>query len=101
MHIYTGLQHNAYNVHCWKAAQKQEEMQLQYKVILEVVHTKFEGGKASKFCGIITTVESFNIALCSQKTTRHAISKSIYITRIIFPFPRMECLSIFQEEKAT
>lgn len=87
VHVYTSLPHNAYNVHCWKAAQKQEEMQLLYKAFLEVVHhTKFERGKASKFCGIITGVESFNMVLCSQKLTRCAISKSIYITRIIFLF---------------
>lgn len=80
MHVYTSLQHNAYNVHYWKAAR--EEMQLQYKAFLEVVHTKVN----SKFCGMITKVESFDMVLCSQKLTRHVISKSIYIARIIFVF---------------
>lgn len=72
VHIYTSLQHNVYSVHYWKAAH--EEMQLQYKAFLEVVHTKVN----SKFCGIITKVESFNMLLCSQKLTRRVTSKSIY-----------------------
>lgn len=80
MHVYTSLLHNACNVHCWKAAH--EEMQLQYKAYLEVVHTKIN----SKFCGITTKVESFDIVLCSQKLTRRVISKSTYIARIIFMF---------------
>lgn len=95
-HVYTDLRHNAHNVHYWKAAQTQEEMKLQYKAFLEVVHTKFQRGKTSKFCGVITRVESFNLVLCSQKLTRHAISRSIYITRIIH-FIRLECLSIFKK----
>lgn len=95
-HVYRDLRLNAHNVHYWKAAQTQEEMKLQDKAFLEVVHTKFERGRTSKFCGIITRVESFNLVLCSQNLTRHAISTSIYITRIIH-FLGLECLSIFKE----
>lgn len=66
---------------------------------LEVVHTKFKRGKASKFCGIITEVESFNMVLCSQKPTRHAISKSIYIPIIIFLFQDWNVYPYLKKER--
>lgn len=44
------------------------------KLFLEVVHTKVN----SKFCGI-TKVESFDVVLCSQKLTRHVISRIIFL----------------------
>lgn len=74
-------------------------MQFQYKAFLKVVHTKFERGKASKFCGIITEIESFNMVLCSQKLTRHAISKSIYVTRIIFLFQDWNVYPYLKKER--
>lgn len=84
MHIYTSLQQNAYNVHYWKAAH--EEMQLQYKAFLEVAHTKVN----SKFCGITTKVESFDVVLCSQKLTRHVISRIIFLFQNWNVYPHLK-----------